>query len=321
MQAKQFEEQQAVALAVKLPGLDGIRVDVAEPDGITEGDIWERLDEWLAAASFKRDRSAGETIEVDDIVTLNVVGFKDGALLKGTLMRAWEVRVESVESLPGFFEALVGHKVGDIAQIEVTLAESYPVEDLRGQAVAFTVSIDAAQQVRWGSLDDAVVLARINKGSTADAVIEAAAAELEEESMFAAQRETEARVLDAVLGEAELDLSPELLEAEMMHVFAASEGQALQEMGLDQAMQNEALTRYMHDDDERLDVAVRICNNALLHAVATQYNLTPSLQQVGIEASEKELRLSGLWEQARRQAALDFLVEKCTNTLNSRMSS
>jgi trigger factor len=316
MHAEKIEATDAVALEVKLPSLDGIRVALADPIAVSEDDIWERIDEWLAEASFKRARNTGEAIAEDDIVTLNVAGFQNGELLKGTLMRDWEVRATPSTHLPGFFEALIGRKVDETVEFDVTLSDEYPVESLRGETVSFHVVIQAAQNVRWGSLDDAVVLAKINKGASAEALVDAAAAELEEESMFAAQRETEGRVLDAVLERTEINLPAELVEAEMLETYAASEGQALREAGADEETQNGALMRFMSDEDERSNAEARICNNAVLHAVAMQYNLTPSLRQVGIEASEKELLLSGLLEQGRRQAALDFLVEKCTEKLN-----
>ncbi len=316
MHAEKVEATDAVALEVKLPSLDGIRVELADPIAVSEDDIWERIDEWLADASFKRARNAGETIAEDDIVTLNVAGFQNGELLKGTLMRDWEVRATPSTHLPGFFEALIGRKVDETVELDVTLSDDYQVEALRGETVSFHIVIQAAQHVRWGSLDDAVVLAKINKGATGEALVDAAANELEEESMFAAQRETEMRVLDAVLERTEINLPTELIEAEMLETYAASEGQALREAGADEEIQNGALMRFMSDDEERSSAAARLCNNAVLHAVAMRYNLTPSLRQVGIEASEKELQLSGLLDQARRQAALDFLVEKCTEKLN-----
>jgi trigger factor len=221
-----------------------------------------------------------------------------------------------VAHLPGLFEALMTSTVGATLNVPVVLPEDYPVEELRGQTLDFTVGVKAASQVRWGSLEDPVVLGRLNKGANIDAVIEAAAGELEEESIFDAMRASEARALEAVLNAAEVDIDPELVEAEMMQVFAGNQGRILEQMGAEQDEQNEALTSFMYNEDERTEVAVRLANNAILNAIAAQYDLTPSLLQVGIEADEKTLAQNNLLEHGRRQAALDFLMDRCVQFPN-----
>ncbi len=312
----QQEPNQPTVVEVRLPSLPSIRVRAVAPEPVTEDDIWLRLDEWLQAASFKREKKEGEAVAEDDVVTLDVAGYRDGELVPGTLMQGWDVRVAPASHLPGFFEAIATATVGDTLNLTIELSTDYPIEALRGESIDFTVAVKAAQQVRWGSLEDPVVLGRLNKGSNSDAVIDAAATELEEESMFDAQRQSEALVLDAVIGASKFDLDEALVEAEMMLMFASHEGRLLMEMGAEEDDQVEALASFLQNDEQRVEAATRIARNAVLNAIAVTNNLTPSLARVGIDIDEKTLAQNDLLEHARRQAALDFLVEKCVEFPN-----
>lgn len=128
------------------PSLEGIEVTLPTPARVSEGDIVERFDELCRTVAPRRDREAGEAVAAGDEVLLDVIGYSSGKLIPFSIRLDWWTQAAPNPMLPGFFEALVGARVGEALSVELTLPSDYPVERLRGARARFGVELQAARR-------------------------------------------------------------------------------------------------------------------------------------------------------------------------------
>lgn len=130
---------------VTIEGYKGIEVEkkVAE---VTDEDVAKELDK-------VRDRNArfvedyDGTIADGDTVNLNFEGFIDGVAFDGGKGENYELKIGSGSFIPGFEGQIVGHKLGEELDVNVTFPEDYHAKDLAGKAATFKCSVKSLKQL------------------------------------------------------------------------------------------------------------------------------------------------------------------------------
>lgn len=97
------------------------------------GHILERY----AEVRIKEDSS----VEEGNIVVIDFEGFKDGVAFEGGKAENYELTIGSNTFIPGFEEQLIGMKVNEEKDINVTFPKEYPQEDLQGKEVVFKIKL------------------------------------------------------------------------------------------------------------------------------------------------------------------------------------
>ncbi len=133
-----------------LKGLSGQRhstvVDDAEIDSQLSA-IQERAASWEAAE--------GElAAETGDRVKIDYEGRVDGELFEGGAAEGTQLEIGSNQFIPGFEEQLVGAKVGDAPDVNVTFPEEYHAEHLAGKEALFACKVHAIEKKKMPELDD-----------------------------------------------------------------------------------------------------------------------------------------------------------------------
>ncbi len=77
-----------------------------------------------------------------DIINLDYEGKIDGIAFDGGTAQGYELTIGSNKFIDGFEEALIGAKVGETTDVNVTFPENYGKEDLNGKAAVFTCKIN-----------------------------------------------------------------------------------------------------------------------------------------------------------------------------------
>ena len=80
-------------------------------------------------------------IESGDIAVIDFEGFKDGVAFEGGKGENYSLTIGSNTFIPGFEDALIGHKSGDDVDVKVTFPKDYQSEELKGQKAVFKVKI------------------------------------------------------------------------------------------------------------------------------------------------------------------------------------
>lgn len=85
--------------------------------------------------------------ELGDEATIDFVGKKDGEAFAGGSGTDYALGLGSKSFIPGFEEAIVGHKKGDEFDIPLTFPADYGSKELAGQKVVFSVTLKKLQKV------------------------------------------------------------------------------------------------------------------------------------------------------------------------------
>jgi trigger factor len=153
-----------------------------------------------------------------DIVVIDFVGKKDGEPFPGGEAQDYALELGSNTFIPGFEDKLIGAKVGEETQIEITFPEDYGAEDLAGQAVTFDVTVKELRQPSEVTLDD-----EFAKGfgrESLDDLKQAIRDQIGEEYQKASREKTKRRLLDK-LAEKFTHAVPEgLVEAEFEGIWS-----------------------------------------------------------------------------------------------------
>ncbi len=128
-------------------------------------------------------KTEGEVTE-GDTANIDYEGKKDGVAFDGGTAKGYDLTIGSGSFIDGFEEGLIGKKIGDTVDLNLTFPEDYQSTELAGKAVVFTVKInyvktdeerkpeDYYKELDFNSLDDytADVTERAAKNYLLDAV-------------------------------------------------------------------------------------------------------------------------------------------------------
>ena len=105
-------------------------------------------------------------IELGDTANIDYVGKKDGVAFDGGTASGYNLGIGSGSFIDGFEEGLVGVKPGETVDLNLTFPEGYQAEDLAGQKVVFTVTVNYILPAAPADMEDAVVAGFDNEAYT-----------------------------------------------------------------------------------------------------------------------------------------------------------
>ena len=127
----------------KYKGLEIAKQDI--PD-VTDADVEASIESTLDAYATYKDIKK-RPVQEGDIITLDYSGKADGKKFERGTAKDQELTIGSGQFIPGFEEAIIGHKKGETFDIDVTCPEEYPRKpDLAGKPAVFTITIDAIKE-------------------------------------------------------------------------------------------------------------------------------------------------------------------------------
>ncbi len=109
---------------------------------IDEKELDERMKEELTEKlEYTTVKNRG--VKKGDVVNIDFEGKQDGVPFDGGKSEDYDLEIGSGAFVPGFEDQLIGMKVEDIRDINITFPEEYHSEELAGQEVVFTVKLNA----------------------------------------------------------------------------------------------------------------------------------------------------------------------------------
>ena len=89
-----------------------------------------------------------------DTATIDYEGFVDGVAFQGGKGEAFPLVLGSGQFIPGFEDQVIGKKIGDEFDVNVTFPEVYHAENLQGKDATFKVKLHSLQEKELPALDD-----------------------------------------------------------------------------------------------------------------------------------------------------------------------
>lgn len=138
-----------------LPTYKGIEVKKADLV-VTDEEIEKEINTLLSGKSTQEEK-ADQTIASGDIAVFDFEGTVDGVLFEGGAATNYELKIGSGQFIPGFEDQMIGMKVTETKDVNVTFPENYGAEDLAGKAAIFKVTLHNVKGEVLPELTDAFV--------------------------------------------------------------------------------------------------------------------------------------------------------------------
>lgn len=121
---------------------------------VTDEAIDKQLAQLQNHQSKMIDAPEGAAVADGDFITLDFKGFVDGEAFKGGEGKDYPLQIGSKSFIPGFEDQLIGAKVGEERDVNVTFPEEYQAKELAGKAAVFNCTVHSIKHKELPALDD-----------------------------------------------------------------------------------------------------------------------------------------------------------------------
>ena len=210
---KSFIYVASVALKpeVKLGKYKGVKIEKVSTE-VTDADVDAEIE--------KERRANSRTIVVEDrpvkdgdITVINFEGFVDGVAFEGGKGENYPLTIGSGQFIPGFEEQLIGAKIGEEVEVNVTFPEDYQAEDLAGKAAVFKCKVNEIKETELPEADDEFA-SEVSDFDTIAEWKEDLMKSLTEKKAASAKEEKENKALEAAVENAEMVIPDAMAEFE-----------------------------------------------------------------------------------------------------------
>ena len=262
-------------------------------------------------------------VEKDDTTVIDFEGFVDGVAFEGGKAENHELEIGSNTFIPGFEDQIIGMKIGEEKDINVTFPEEYFSKDLAGKAAVFKVKLHEIKKKELPEVDDEFAK-DVSEFDTIKELKASIKEKLEEENKNKAKYETEEEAIKTVCDNTEIDIPSGMVKTETDNMIKDIEqrlmyqglnfAQYLQMMGkTEEDMRNE-----MKEQAER-QVKTKLVLEAIVVAEkieATEEEIKAKLEEMatmyGKDVKELESNASlkaYVAESAKTEKAISFIVD------------
>lgn len=119
---------------------------------VTQADVDEVVERIRGGFSEKKPRDGAA--EMGDETVIDFVGKMGGEAFDGGTAKDYALTLGSNSFIPGFEEAIVGHKVDETFDVPLAFPKDYHAKHLAGQEVVFTVTLHQVNVVELPKLSD-----------------------------------------------------------------------------------------------------------------------------------------------------------------------
>ena len=144
-------------------------------------------------------------VKKDDIANINFEGFVDGVAFPGGKGENYDLVIGSNSFIPGFEDQIIGKKIGEEFDVEVTFPEDYHSEELKGKAATFKTKVNSIMVKELPALDDEFAK-DVSEFDTLDELKADIKAKLKEAADARTKQEKENAAIDAVIETMEADV-------------------------------------------------------------------------------------------------------------------
>jgi len=187
----------------ELPEYKGVKLDKIDYK-VTEKDVdaeIKRMLEQNARLVPVENRAAKK----GDITVIDFEGFVDGVAFEGGKGENHSLELGSGQFIPGFEDQLIGKKIGEDVEVNVTFPEEYHAEDLKGKAAMFKVKINSIKKKELPAKDDEFAK-DVSEFDTFEELRADIKSKLQQDAEIRTQREKEDKVIEAIAEKTEIDI-------------------------------------------------------------------------------------------------------------------
>lgn len=130
---------------VKLGDYKGIDVTIDQDYTVDDDDVRDYVNNSVIANNPFLKEVDKDTVESGDFVNIDYEGTRDGEAFAGGTATGYDLEIGSDAFIPGFEDGIIGMKVGEEKDLNLTFPENYTNSDLAGAEVVFHVKVNKIQ--------------------------------------------------------------------------------------------------------------------------------------------------------------------------------
>ncbi|ATD30087.1 trigger factor [Macrococcus sp. IME1552] len=280
-----FTAKVTVEPEVELGNYKGLEVEKFEAE-VTEEELNEAINADLARKAELVVKEEGEVAE-GDVVNLDFDGYVNEEAFEGGKAEGYDLEIGSGQFIPGFEEQLVGMKVGDEKDVNVTFPEEYHAEELAGKEAVFKVKINEVKSKEVPELDDEMAKELDESVDSVDAYKTKYKADLEEQKKLQAENDTKESLVMQAVENAKVDIPEAMINTELDRMMQEFEQRIAQQgLNLELYFQFSGQTEEQLKESMKADAEQRVKTNLTLAAIANAENIEVSDADVDAELSK-----------------------------------
>lgn len=279
-----FEAEVTTKPEVKLGKYKGIKVEKADVT-VTDEEVAEELDK-VKEQNARLVAADDKAVEDGDQTTIDFEGFVDGVAFEGGKGEDYPLTIGSHSFIDTFEEQLIGKKVGEEVEVNVTFPENYQAKELAGKPAMFKVTIKEIKVKEYPELDDDFAQ-DVSEFDTLDEYKEDIKKNLTEKKEKEAEAEKESKVIEAIVNDAEMDIPEKMVEAQaeqMLEEFA--QNIAMQGISFEQYLQFTGATVDQMKEQVKPQAQARVESSLVLEAVVKAEKIEATEEEVEEEIKE-----------------------------------
>lgn len=317
-----FTAEVALKPEVTLGEYKGLEVEKTEV-AVSEEEVDKEIDKERENNSRMIDID-DRAVENGDMIKLNFEGFVDGEAFAGGKGEDYPLTIGSGSFIPGFEDQLVGAKIGEDVEVNVTFPENYQAEELKGKAAVFKCKVNEIKVKELPDADDEFAK-DVSEFDTLAEYKDDIRAKLLEKKTQDAKRVKENRVVEKAVANAAMEI-PDAMINEQVRRMADDFTRRIESQGIsmEQYMQFTGMTADKVLEQMKPEALKRIQNSLVLEAIAKAENIEISDErldeEIGKMAEQYKMEVEKLKEvmgdyekeQMKNDLAIQTAVEMIT---------
>ena len=219
-------------------------------------------------------------VEDGDITVIDFEGFVDGKAFEGGKAENYELTIGSKTFIPGFEDQIIGMKIDEEKDVNVTFQEEYFSKDLAGKDATFKVKLHEIKKKELPKLDDEFAK-DVSEFDTLKELKEDIKKKQQKQNDDKAKYETEDAVIKAVCENVKVDIPSGMIETEVDNMIKDIE-QRLSYQGL-------KLEQYLQMMGKTTEEMRKEYEPQAIDSIKSRLALEAVIKAEKIEATEEEV--------------------------------
>ena len=277
----------AVKPEVTLGQYKGVEVEKADAS-VSAEDVeaeLKKVQEQNARLLTVEDRG----VEDGDQTVIDFEGFVDGKGFEGGKAEDYPLTIGSHSFIDTFEEQLIGKKIGEECEVNVTFPTEYHAADLAGKPATFKVTVKEIKVKELPELNDEFA-SEVSEFDTLDEYKKDVEKKLAEKKEIEANSKNEDAVVAKVVENATMEIPDKMIDAQAENMVQdMARRMQSQGLSLDMYLKYTGMTVEQMKEQARPDAEKRIRTRLVLEAVAQAENIQISDEKVDEEVAKMAL--------------------------------
>ena len=265
-------------------------------------------------------------VKKNDTAVIDFEGFVDGVAFDGGKAEKYELVIGSGSFIPGFEDQIIGHKIGEEFDVNVTFPAEYQ-ENLASKDAVFKIKLHEIKVKELPALDDEFAK-DVSEFDTLDELKKSVKAQLEENKKADADNKVVNDLLEEVVKGMEVDIPAVMIEAEIDNIVD-NFNYRLQSQGLDlntylsYTGMEMAAFRDGYKENAEAQVKLSLAIEAIVKAegieatedeVNAEYENLAKTYNMDVEAVKKAIPVESLAGDIKSKKAIDLVKDSAKVT-------